>query len=213
MTDLYGALGVGKDAKPDEIRKAYRKASKKAHPDAGGTADKFALIALAAEVLGDAERRAAYDQTGNIDDKPQDKSMSVVMMALDAVLTECDRRGIGPETVDVIADAKKTLKIKLEQMDEANRTAKKNIEKAKRLVKRFKSKAGKQNRIAPLIEGRIRQAEFDANNALKDRPSIVTAMEILSDHAFDWTDDSAGNHYSTMDMSGMVRMMSGGSRF
>lgn len=213
MSDLYGALGVGKDANPEDIRKAYRKASKKAHPDAGGSGEKFALIKLAADVLGDPERRAAYDQTGNVDEKAQDKSMSVVMMALDSVLNECERRGIGPETVDVIADAKKTLKIKLEQMDEANRAAKKNIEKAKRLIKRFKAKSGKQNRIGPLIEGRIRQAEFDANNAMKDRPSIVTAMEILSDHAFDWTDDSAGNHYSTMNLPGFVRMMGGGPTF
>ena len=31
--DYYKILGVSRDAKPDEIRKAYRKLSKQYHPD------------------------------------------------------------------------------------------------------------------------------------------------------------------------------------
>ncbi|KIO96584.1 Chaperone protein DnaJ [Levilactobacillus brevis] len=33
QSDLYGVLGVAKDASQDEIKKAYRKLSKKYHPD------------------------------------------------------------------------------------------------------------------------------------------------------------------------------------
>lgn len=209
MTDLYGALGVGKDANPEEIRKAYRKASKKAHPDAGGSAEKFALIALAAEVLGDDQRRASYDQTGKIEDRPQDKSMSAVMQAIDSVLNECARRGLNPETVDIVSDAKKTLKIQLEKMDENAKAAQKTIDAAKRLVKRFRSKGSKPNRLAPLIEGRIRQVEFDARNAQADRPSIVGAIAILDDHTFNWTDAdqvaAPRNPMTIMDFAQMMR--------
>lgn len=208
MTDLYGALGVDKTAKADDIRKAYRKASKKAHPDAGGSADKFALIALAAEILGDDERRATYDATGNIEDKPQDKAMSAVMEALNSVLNECTRRGINPETVDVVSDAKKTLKIKLEQMDEGARVAQKQIQAAEKLVKRFRSKNGKPNRLAPLIEGRVNQAKYDAKNALRDRPSIVGAIAILDDHTFNWTDEDQVRGSTTMDLNRMIGMTS-----
>ena len=199
MTDLYEALGVGRDAKPDDIRKAYRRASKKAHPDAGGSPDKFALIKTAADVLGDDERRRHYDATGKIDEKPQDKSMTVVITAIDTVMNEIARRGLDPETVDVISDAKKALKIQIANMDEAHRKAAKQIADAKKLIKRFKSKKGKPNRIAPMIEAKIRQAEYDAGNILKDKPSLVVAIDILSDHTYDWTEpDGYGDRSASM---------------
>ena len=64
--DYYGVLGVGKDASADEIKKAYRKLARKHHPDVNpGDAEaeeRFKEIAEAYHVLGDEERRSAYDK-------------------------------------------------------------------------------------------------------------------------------------------------------
>ena len=65
--DYYKALGVSKDARPDEIKKAFRKLARKYHPDinSGAAAEaKFKDVNEAYEVLKDPERRAAYDQLG-----------------------------------------------------------------------------------------------------------------------------------------------------
>lgn len=63
MQDHYSTLGVSKDAKADEIKSAYRKLAKEFHPDVpGGNAAKFQKIQEAYEVLGDANKRAQYDQ-------------------------------------------------------------------------------------------------------------------------------------------------------
>lgn len=71
--DLYEVLGVSKGASDDEIKKAYRKLSKKFHPDINkeaGSEDKFKEVAEAYEVLSDANKRAAYDQYGHASTDP-----------------------------------------------------------------------------------------------------------------------------------------------
>ncbi len=62
--DLYEVLGVARDADQEEIKRAYRAAVKKFHPDAEGNSYFFRLIQQAYETLSDPDRRAAYDRTG-----------------------------------------------------------------------------------------------------------------------------------------------------
>ncbi|KAH8061359.1 hypothetical protein JL722_3973 [Aureococcus anophagefferens] len=60
--DPYAALGVACDFSPEELRRAYRSASRDAHPDKeGGSQAKFTAVARAYEVLGDDRRRADFD--------------------------------------------------------------------------------------------------------------------------------------------------------
>ncbi|WP_133725414.1 J domain-containing protein [Nesterenkonia aurantiaca] len=60
--DLYSVLGIGPDADAQAVRAAYRKQARRAHPDAGGTAEEFHEVQSAWEVLGDEAARAAYDR-------------------------------------------------------------------------------------------------------------------------------------------------------
>jgi molecular chaperone DnaJ len=63
--DYYDLLGVKKDASPDEIKKAFRKAAVEHHPDRGGDEAKFKEINEAYEVLKDNDKRKRYDQFGH----------------------------------------------------------------------------------------------------------------------------------------------------
>ena len=66
--DLYDVLGVARTSTPEEIKKAYRRLAKKYHPDVNPgdkkAEEKFKEVTAAAEVLGDAKRRALYDEFG-----------------------------------------------------------------------------------------------------------------------------------------------------
>ena len=67
--DYYEVLGVEKNANADQIKKAYRKAAIKYHPDKNPgdkeAEEKFKEAAEAYDVLSNPDKRARYDQFGH----------------------------------------------------------------------------------------------------------------------------------------------------
>ena len=67
--DYYEVLGVSRQASDEEIKKAYRKLAREAHPDVNKgdpkAEEQFKEINEAYEVLSDTQKRAAYDHYGH----------------------------------------------------------------------------------------------------------------------------------------------------
>src|SRR5215475_6835028 len=66
--DFYKILGVKRDAKPDEIKKAYRRLARKYHPDVNpgdnAAEERFKQMSEAFDVLSDPKKRKVYDRFG-----------------------------------------------------------------------------------------------------------------------------------------------------
>ncbi|XP_074088926.1 dnaJ homolog subfamily C member 9 [Macrotis lagotis] len=75
--DLYEVLGVRREASDGEIRRGYRKASLRLHPDRVAedareeATRRFQILGKAYAILSDPEARAAYDEQGAVDEESE----------------------------------------------------------------------------------------------------------------------------------------------
>src|SRR5919199_169538 len=74
--DFYKVLGVDRKAKPEEIKKAYRRLARKYHPDVNpgdkAAEERFKLVTEAHDVLSDPKKRQVYDRFGQYSDNLAD---------------------------------------------------------------------------------------------------------------------------------------------
>ncbi|WP_243063693.1 DnaJ domain-containing protein [Humibacter sp. RRB41] len=66
----YEVLGVQASASQDDLRKAYRRMLRRAHPDTGGSAAQFDAVQRAWAIIGSPDARAAYDRGRGLHDTP-----------------------------------------------------------------------------------------------------------------------------------------------
>ncbi len=156
--DLYKILGVPSNADKKAIKKAYRAAAKKSHPDMksqGGSEKKFALVKKSFDILSDDERRAKYDATGDDSEAAPDNHHSdvvnIIAFAFNMVLQECEQQGQSPLETDLI----KAVKAKINKSIEDSR---KNIRIQKNMLATDEKISGRfSNDKVGIFEGIVGQ--------------------------------------------------------
>lgn len=58
---FYGLLGVSRKHSPEQLKSNWQRLARSAHPDKGGSAERFAALSQAYACLSDRELRRKYD--------------------------------------------------------------------------------------------------------------------------------------------------------
>lgn len=188
----YEVLDVPKTASPADVKRAYRKRAKSAHPDAGGSADEFMRLQHSQLILLDPARRERFDKTGTIDPTEPDNALasaiSIIVGFFNTVVRQhIASNGADPTKVDLVAEARKAFKQNVASFEKEKQKFIRQSEKLAAVEKRLRSKKKtppilmlRQALLAQIIGCREPLHEIEKNlQGFKD------ALVILDDFTFD----------------------------
>ena len=193
--DPYSELGVPRNVTPAEIKKAYRRKAKSAHPDAGGDRESFERCRRAMLVLSDPVRRDKFDATGTIDPDEPNNSRATALQIIEQHLGALTNKFIAlgrspqfdPRKIDVIAAVKAEINAEIQ-------TSRRNIKEGQDFAEyltdlrsRFSIKKSAGEDGDPIGRGfeiqidRCRAQIAEVEKAISDRQ---LALEILKSYSF-----------------------------
>jgi curved DNA-binding protein CbpA len=182
---LYDDLDAGKEWPAHLIKSAYRRLAAKHHPDKGGDVEKFKAIQKAYDILGDPEKRARYDESGETNE-PNSIHHQAMHNLAGLVLSVVD------EAQDITTTPVKNLMLKVVQMnvtqiEEEIEQRQNKIEKRNEAIKRFEMKnAGVENDnvISSLLQGDIKAMERAIEEARQNIEVLMEMTRILGDYEY-----------------------------
>ena len=180
-SNLYEDLGVSKDADKATIKKAYRKAAHKHHPDRqGGNAEKFHAVTRAYDILYDDARRAHYDTHGT--DGLQDRR-GHLMQRLAALFMQLVEQNDVDHT-DIVALMQQALLEGKKTVEKAIADQQKKIAKYERAKKRLTKKGSGDNLFVQMLDGQISLCKRGMENGKDELTKADEMLEIVKDYQY-----------------------------
>lgn len=182
---LYLLLGVKDDATADEIRKAFRRLSKTAHPDAGGSREHFERLKFAEKLLCDENRRRVYDATGEetpvTPDNLQSQAYAIISGMLDQVVGSVLQQGHDIKQVDIVATMNDQLRSWRAEIEKQCAGVEKTMAALESIQRRFRPrKKDGPNPVGDMIAPKLVIMKMDLERrraTLADYDRAATIME------------------------------------
>jgi curved DNA-binding protein CbpA len=180
---------VSPDASDEEIRAAYRRRAKSAHPDRqGGSNEDMSAVNRAAEVLLDRRRRLTYDKTG--EDRPSDIEVKAREKLVAGILNwMASPEGNQPFHLDMMAAVTASLLAEQRQIESVLANGQALVKKLHRHVKKLKYRGKGKPIIIQMIEYQIRMVSDQTGKSDDNLEIVKTAILLAKD--FDYINDSA----------------------
>ena len=181
---LHDALGVSPDASADDVRKAYRRRAKRAHPDQGGDAEAFNTLTSAYLVLRDPARRAHYESTGEETSAGVDSVRSAAL----SIIGQTVQQALLAENASSV-DFIKIIRTNLEGMNRQIAANQKAIAAQRKTVerngRRWRVKGGHPDVIAQIVASALRELESQVQKADHTLRVHAAAIEILDGYEYE----------------------------
>lgn len=190
--ELYTTLGVAPTASAADIKAAYRKKASEAHPDReGGSTEAMKAINEAWAVLGDPERRAKYDATGDTREGPKKTTMEE---RGESALTEVFAELLVSDG-DIVEKVRKLFETGIANARTEHITLgqlERKLEKRRGLVISVKG----ENIFAILLDGKIAEVQRKRENLLDQIAEGEAALTLLKDYRFTGEPTSVQRRFS-----------------
>lgn len=187
MTDPYDTLGVPRDATPDQIKKAHRKAVKEHHPDKGGNPETFNAVQRSYALLSDEERRQHYDKTGETQDDVLKRKQNELMETCARIVQEVIESAVDMNTTDIAKMIRQKLKANGMQVRDAILQNDKRLERVRTMMKRLKKnkKASPNSGVVGEVTKRIEGEVIAHGHKLKQALDLHVRVEAIFE-AYDY---------------------------
>ena len=181
---LYDILGVAPTASPAEIKQAYRRTAKSSHPDTGGSAERFAQVQRAFEILSDPTRRTRYDETGQEDDAPHNLEQKVAYAILARILNEAIGGETNLEFVDLVEQARENLRKERFRHESNIRSLERKVHRIASIRDRLQHDDGTLGPMGLVLDSRQREAEAAIRKAEQHMATIDEAGAVLVHYTY-----------------------------
>jgi curved DNA-binding protein CbpA len=178
MMSHYETLGVKPDASAAEIKRAYYRKAKEAHPDKGGDPATFTPIANAYETLKDPARRQLYDATGQDRQESIDKAVESLLMQLFSQVLN------SPDDLPLVRTVEAQIKEGMKKMPDAVKAL--TDRQSKLEAKRKKIKAKGSNLVHMLIDRELTGIAQQIANWDREKAIGEACLKELESYSEEW---------------------------
>lgn len=182
MDDPYDALGLARDATPEQIKAAHRKGVKANHPDqAGGDRATFDKIQRGYEVLINPERRKRFDETGDDGYRSADAHRAAIMARINLYLAGAASQPGDIDYSDLKATILRAIAADIETICTHELECMRQVKRLKTMRRRFKIRkprpGEKLNADAGLVDLALAGRIYELERALLGAPNDKAMLE------------------------------------
>lgn len=186
----YQELNLPRSASTADVKTAYRRKAKKAHPDAGGNSESFNRLSRAMLILSDPIRRQKYDSTGDIDEQTPDNVVAVALSIIVGFVSQVVSQhvaGTAPDPcgVDLVDLARKHFKKQRLEFENQKVPINKMAKKMEQVEKRFR----KRKNANPLLLQALQNQRLGTQEPLRALDQKIQQLDdallLLDGYDFD----------------------------